>query len=275
MNTNLIRVHDQKELENIIFTGIIKSGGNTKLGNSMGTISKLMGDRDYFVPELGMTIHGSCGNYCHGCNGECGCGDGDKPPCYVWKSYVRHTNQNTGECSVIYGHAKTTLAFRQDLARAFASMDLQLSRKRKPFNQIRGDQSGEIENTAELVEYYRLARKHPETHFYLYTKNFDALNASIIIEKMPSNITILVSIWHEYGIAEYKQLQHLPNIKAFVVVDKDWTIERYAEYGIIITTMCGAYNERGRMNKKVTCDVCKKCFDRKANHKVIGCFDHR
>lgn len=239
-----------------IYKNIIKSNGNIKLGSHMGTISKIYGNKEIYVEKLGCCVRGTCGKYCAGC---------DKA-CYVRASY-RYG-------SVILGHAKTTLAFRQDIARAFAEMDLQLSRKRKPFKQVRINQSGEIESTEELTRYYWLARKHPESDFYLYTKNFDALRESLILEKLPKNITILISVWHEYGLAVFNEYKHIPNIKAFVYVDDTWNAEKYAENGIVITTWCKAYDERGKLDHNITCDKCHKCFDRLGSHKVVGCHAH-
>lgn len=227
---------------------LIKSNGNIKLGN-MGTTSKLMGNDDIYVKSLGISVKGSCGCHCKYC---------DKA-CYVRKSY-RYP-------SVILGHARTTIAFREDLAKAFEQMDLQLTRKKKPFAQVRINQSGEIETTAELLGYVGLAKNHPETDFYLYTKNFDAVRETIASTTLPDNLTILISIWHEYGLTEYHEFESIPNIKAFVYMDG-------YKYDLAIGTTCRAYDENGKLDHNITCDKCRKCFDRKANHKVIGCNEH-
>ena len=235
---------------------LIKSNGNTKLGHSMGTISKLMGNKPIYVKALNAWIPGTCGGHCAECEHDC----------YVRKSY-RYG-------SVILGHARTTIAFREDLAKAFESMDMQLSRKRKPFDTVRINQSGEIESPAELAWYMWLAERHPETAFYLYTKNFDAVRSVVLMENLPENITILISVWHEYGLDVYKEFEHIPNIKAFVYVDNAWTVEKYAEHGLKITSFCKAYDEKGKMDHNITCDKCRKCFDRLGSHKVIGCYAH-
>ena len=226
---------------------LIKSNGNIKLGHSMGTISKLMGNDIYEVN--GIKVAGTCGKHCEVCKKEC----------YVKKSY-RYP-------SVVLGHARTTIAFREDLAKAFDSMDVQLSRKRKPFAQVRINQSGEIETTAELLGYVELATKHPETDFYLYTKNFEAVRETIATATLPNNLTILISVWHEYGLAEFKEFEDLPNIKAFVYMDG-------FQYDLEIGTTCKAYGKDGKLDHNITCDKCRKCFDRRNNHKVIGCNEH-
>ena len=56
------------------------------------------------------------------------------------------------------------------------------------------------------------------------------------------------------------------------MVDKEWTKAEYYLKGIEITSMCGAYDEKGKMNHNVTCDKCKKCFS--VNNKCVGCYEH-
>lgn len=231
---------------------IIKSQGNIKLGKTMGTISKLMGNELIYIDKLGTEVMGTCGGYCEGC----------KKACYVRKSY-RYP-------SVKLGHARTTLAMRSDLMKAFSDMDMQLSRKRKPFVTVRINQSGELESMAEFIGYCDLARLHPETQFYLYTKASDYIVEPLLAGVAPDNITVLVSIWHEYGIDTYNMLKHLDNVKAFVYCDG----YDYSQHGLEIQTMCHAYDENGKLDHDITCDKCKKCFNRLASCKVIGCNDH-
>lgn len=225
-------------------------GGNIKLGN-MGSFSKLFGN-DTFVTPYG-DVTGTCGTHCEGC----------KEKCYVRKSY-RYG-------SVIKNHAKNTLAFRTDLKRAFMDLHMQLTRKRKPFDVIRINQSGEIETTEELMSWIDLAKQHKESHFYIYTKNYFAVFetiAAVGAENMPDNFTILISVWHEIGINEYKVLSGYSFIKAFVYLDGF----DYSKYDIIPDTGCFAYDDKGKLDHNITCDKCCKCFNRV--HKVIGCNAH-
>ena len=225
-------------------------GGNIKLGN-MGSFSKLYGNDEITTPYGEIT--GTCGHHCEGC----------KEHCYVRKSY-RYP-------SVIKNHAKNTLAFRVDLAKAFKDLHLQLTRKRKAFDVIRINQSGEIETTYELCNWIYLARNHPESHFYIYTKNYLAvfeMIAEIGPENVPDNFTILISVWHEIGINEYKVLSGYSFIKAFVYLDGF----DYSKYNIIPETGCFAYDKHGKLNHNITCDKCRKCFNR--THKIIGCAAH-
>ena len=246
------------------------ANGNTKLGKTMGVYSQLMGDDNYWIPELQMYVRGTCGKHCAGCKGNC----------YVLKSYLRYTARDTGKCSVKLGHARNTIAYRENAENWFTDLHNQLSRKRKPFETIRLNQSGEIEDALQFALFCRLAAWHTESKFYIYTKNYDVVIPALLSGNVPENLTVLISIWHEYGIEENKKVAHLENVKAFVYVDynKDaengWNLSDYAERGIIITTMCKAYDERGKMNHEITCDKCKKCFNRGKCHKVIGCLAH-
>lgn len=242
-------------------TARIRGGGNIKLGARMGTFSKLYGKAFHYVEKLGIAVKGTCGGHCAGCEGSC----------YVAKSYRRYK-------SVILGHARNTIAFRQDICGSFEALHKQLSRKRVPFQFVRINQSGELETSAEFCGWIGLARLHPETTFYLYTKAFDLVEWYLLNMDLPENITILYSIWHEYGISEYKRVAHVKNVKAFAYVDGrkpgGWTIADYAARGLDIQTTCTAYGTDGKMDHAVTCEKCRKCIRHGNDCKVIGCNDH-
>lgn len=230
---------------------LIKKNGNTKLGNSIGTISKLMGDQVYNIPSIG-EIMGSCGQFCKGCKGNC----------YVCKSY-RYP-------SVKLSHARTTLAFRLDINKAFDDMYTQIKSMRKPFEIIRIDQSGELESITEFNKYIELAKKCPGTKFYVYTKAYNFVTDQLLAGIVPENLIVLFSIWHEYGVAEYRKVEHLKNVKAFVYADG----YDYSKHNLFPSTWCKAYDEKGKMNHAISCDVCRKCFHCVDCWKVIFCNDH-
>lgn len=219
------------------------AAGNIKLGN-MATFSKLKGNEE-FSTCYG-TITGTCGGFCDGCSGAC----------YVNKSY-RYP-------SVIKGHARNTAAFRININQAFIDLDNQLNRKRKPFEIIRINQSGELESRTEFLKWCELAAKHTESIFYIYTKAYEFVED--LIDTMPVNIYLLVSIWHEQGISFYRQHKNAPQVKAFVYLDG----YKYPE-DIQPDTTCKAY-EGGKLNHAITCDKCRKCFNDK--NKIIGCSEH-
>lgn len=227
--------------------------GNVKLGRRVWSFSKLFGSRKWYVKKLNAYVEGTCGDFCRGvCEGSC----------YVAPSY-RYP-------SVIYGHAVNTIAMREDMTGLFTVLDGQLNRAKKTPDIVRINQSGELESRAEFIAWLTLAGDHPGTAFYLYTKAFKyivpALEAGV---KIPDNFTILFSVWHEHGQAEYKQFSSLEQIKAFVYMDG----YNYAADGLRIGTYCEAYRN-GKLNHDITCDKCKKCFSRRAGDKIIGCNNH-
>lgn len=240
--------------------------GNVKLGGNIATWSVLFGDATYDTPYG--PVKGTCTGVCEFCGHP---QPGKKrPPCYVAKSYRQP--------DVIKGHARNTLAMREDPQKAFADLDGQLSRKRKPVDGLRWNQSGEVENLEQFRGMTWVSGRHEETPAWIYTKQYGVVVPELLENGAPDNFTTLISIWHEQGIEEYKKLAHLPNVKAFVYLDPNkpggWGIEEYAAHGLIIQTLCHAYNEKGKLNHDVTCNVCTKCFNRLPNCKVIGCYDH-
>jgi len=259
----------------VIFDGT--SADNVKLGK-MGSWAMLFGNCDWYIPELKVTVKGTCGEFCRGCfnpeNPKCS-------KCYVAKSYLRNTNRNKdgskgdilkNKCTVKKGHAYRTIAmtmFRDDLLK---SLDKKLNNKRNKFKVVRINESGELTSYDDLALWCELAKRHPETIFYLYTKNYKVVRKALINGIVRENIFINISIWHEYGIEEYLEMKDHPQIRAFCLVDDEWSKLRYYAKGIEIDSMCGAYNENGNMNHNVTCDKCKKCFSNKS--KCVGCFSH-
>jgi len=283
MNNELVKMTKKqlKELKKLVLKGAKIKGGtaadNIKLGE-MGSWAMLFGSCDWYIPELDVTVKGTCGEYCQGCfNPE----NIKKSPCYVTKSYVMRTNKNEdgtagdiqqNPCTVKLGHAYRTIAmtmFRKDL---LLSLDKQLTNKRKKFEVVRINESGEFTCYEDLAMWCELAKRHPETVFYVYTKNYKAVRKALINGVVPGNLYINISIWHQLGIEAYLEMKDHPQIRAFVLVDEEWTVERYNRKGIEITSMCMAYDENGKMNHAVTCDKCKKCFS--CTNKCVGCFEH-
>lgn len=240
------------------FRAMFNKSGNIKLGNSW-SFSTAMGNEPVTTDYNGKHYEciGTCGKYCTGC----------KDACYVKKSY-RYS-------SVKFAHIRNTLAMINDMLAAFQDLNTQIVNAKTKPDMIRINQSGEMINKAYFLYWCELAAKHPEILYWTYTKAFDIVVPILLAGMVPDNLTVLFSIWHEYGIKEYKSCCHLDNVKAFVYVDGEYD---YAAHGIIIQTYCLAYalNSAGKMtmNHDITCDRCKKCFNRSTNCKVIGCLAH-
>ena len=253
---------------------------NIKLG-SMGSWAELAGDMDWYIPEIDFWIHGTCGKYCKGCfNPE----NPRKSACYCFKTYCMKTKRNNdgsvgdivlNKCSVKTGHAYRTLAmlfFREYL---LESLDNQLNRvKNTRSGKIRINEAGELTCKEDLLFWCELSKRHPEFQFYLYTKNLKAAKYCAEEDMISNNLFINLSIWHKFGIKEYLDLAWHPQIRAYVYVDREWTIDRYEKEGLHIQSMCGAYDIHGKMNHNITCDKCgnKHCCSH--FNKVTGCFAH-
>lgn len=226
-------------------------GGNIKLGN-MGSFSKVMGNDT--VTDGNISCVGSCSKYCS----ECGCA----MSCYVRASY-RYKSVRTR-------HIINTLAMRENLDSVYNDLYLQMYRKRNKFLVVRINQSGELETESEFKMWCRLASDFPMTEFYVYTKAFDLVTPTLLNGGCPNNLTVLFSIWHTYGLNEYKVVAHLPNVKAFVYCDGF----NYEMVGLKINTYCMAYAKDGKLDHNITCDKCRKCFNRLDSCKVVGCNAH-
>ncbi len=223
--------------------------GNTKVG-AIWTFSTLMGDNEYNTCYG--KIFGTCGSHCQGC----------KNSCYVTKSY-RYP-------SVIEGQARNTLAVRFFLDKAVEQLSGYVRRARKKPVACRFHQSGEIETLQQLLAYSQIAKENPEQTFYIYSKNYSVVVPALLAGFVPGNLVVLISVWHENGIKEYNRVKHLDNVKAFVYMDG----YDYSKHGLTVNTMCNAYDVNGKLDHDITCDKCKKCFNKLASCKVIGCFDH-
>lgn len=255
----------------------IKNQQNVKLGD-MGSWAELPGDCDYYIPELKMNIKGTCGEFCKGCYNK---NNPRGSACYVFKALMKYTKRNEdgsigdilkNECSVKLGHAYRTIAMTMYRDELLLSLDKQLTRKKKKFKIVRINESGEFTCYEDLEMWSELARRHPETIFYVYTKNYAAVRKALINAIVPNNFFINISIWHQVGIREYLEMKDHPQIRAFVLVDDVWTKERYLMEGLEITSMCGAYKEDGKLDHNVTCDKCRKCFGHTS--KCTGCNEH-
>ena len=217
---------------------------------------------EHFATKYGV-IKGTCGKHCNGCKGDC----------YVAKNYSSiESGKGTFRPSCRDGHARNTLALNEGgIYYVYESLNGQINRAKNKPAVIRINESGEIQSYVEFTELWcRLASDHPEISFYVYTKNYAAVTKAFERELVPANLTVLISVWHEYGIEEYKALESFDNVKCFAYDDGF----DYESHGLTLTTYCKAYDKNGKMDHNITCDKCRKCFNRNANSKCIGCMAH-
>lgn len=230
--------------------------GNIKLGNTWN-FSTVYGDeiKSIFYNGVKMEARGTCGKHCKGCKNDC----------YVKKSY-RYP-------SVVYSHIRNTIAIRTNPVAAFNDLETAIEKARNKPDIIRINQSGELENANIFRNWCKLAAKYPKIKFWLYTKAYNIVIPELLAGAVPENMTVLISVWHNYGIKEFKKVQHLSNVKAFVYDDGF----NYQDKGVNIQTYCKAYTMQGgkmSLNHNLTCDKCKKCFNRSASCQIIGSLPH-
>lgn len=223
-------------------------GKNRKLGNRIASWSTLMGDYVYNMPSPFKGITGTCGACCAGC----------KQKCYVRHSYFQP--------SVILAHAINTWGLRNEPWKVREDIATQLAKGK--IDIVRINQSGEVEDVFQFAMWCELARRFPEVKFYIYTKNYSVARAFLIGNQVPSNFTVNYSIWHDYGVKEYREVQGHPNVKAFIY-DDGYPIS------LKVDAICPAYKRFGdkvKLDHNITCEKCKLCFA--SNMHVISCIDH-
>ena len=224
-------------------------GKNRKLGNRIASWSTLMGDYKYNMPPPFQGIIGTCGGCCAGC----------KQKCYVRHSYFQP--------SVILGHTINTWGLRHEPWKVREDIAEQLAKGK--IDIVRINQSGEVENVFQFAMWCELAKRFPDVKFYIYTKNYMVAEAFLVGDQVAPNFTVNYSIWHDYGVGEYRRVMGHPNVKAFVY-DDGYPIS------LKVDAVCPAY-KRGPTGKvtldhNITCEKCKLCFDSMVH--VTSCIDH-
>ena len=131
MSTIMLKIADLKgDLPRII------GGGNIKLGDNplFGSWSTMKGGDDEirFVKKYGGSCSGTCGDCAKHCSSSC---------------YVNHSYRYG---SVIQRHAINTVYMKEDVATTFRILDEQLTARKKKFEIVRINQSGELTGFDEL-----------------------------------------------------------------------------------------------------------------------------
>ena len=213
------------------------SQGNRKIGKGIWAFSTLPGNKDnlLFVKGKGVltNIPGTCSHYCNDCFNH---------GCYAVRDAKLHSNA----CIPAWG--ENTLLLRENPERLFNEIDLfirdknikYLLTKEEKYHKVRiwrWHVSGEIESLTQLQLMNKVALKHPEVNFSVYTKNFDILSKYI----------------RKFGVKSIAQ-----NLKDCSLSEEDK--QRLAK-----TVHCPAVAKDGshrndQNGNPITCDHCKRCY---------------
>ena len=169
--------------------------------------------------------------------------------------------------AVAKGYIENTMFLREDINGLEKELVKQISKLNTDL--FRFDVSGEIETFEQLIMFLSVAYQQPEKIFYVYTKNYDAVNRYFETGcELPGNFHILISIWHSAGTDCFKKHMNHNNVHCFIYNDGF----NYNRYGLELLSncQCKAYNEKGKLNHDITCRKCKKCWTKK----IIWTFPH-
>lgn len=225
------------------------SPGNGKMGKGVYNISllpgagylKFKGTSGKFPKGKPLTnIKGTCGGVCE----SCGC----MKECYAVKALMRQHNT----CTQAWG--ENTLLAREDRDRYFKEIERFLALNLAPV--FRWHVSGEIMDEDYFVRMIQVAIHNPDTHFYVYTKRYDAIEGNV--NRIPHNFHVLVSIWHK----NYNNPASFPEF-----IYDDGTEEDLAS-----VPHCPAVNKDGK-ETGITCAQCRKCW-RVQNGDKIAVYAH-
>ena len=129
----------------------------------------------------------------------CGTCSADCPGCYA-KKCTRFDN-------VYMAYLRNTISAKRDARGTVAEVETQLFGGRKHAPQyFRIHDSGDFFSLEYFTAWAELAKRHPETRFYAYTKEADIVNA-YGVDNLPDNFTLLCSPWAGYcdAIADLPQ----------------------------------------------------------------------
>lgn len=243
--------------------------GNNKVGKKIHTFSTLPGNADHMLvlkakddkPEQLLTdIPGTCSKYCEYC-----AKDG---ACYAWRDAKLHHN------AVIKSWGENTLLLRAGLV--WKMIDDYITKKNAKKTQVeiwRVNVSGELESASDIRNWDKLAEKHPEVRFAVYTKNYEAVEAYLEELKAAGrtgtqpNFIVNISQWHHCAdefLAKYPA-------GTFNVFTYDDSMTKHCELSDADKAMlaklphCPAVTSAGHHAKKpdgtdITCSDCQRCY---------------
>lgn len=264
--------------------GLHISKGNSKIGPGIWSFSTLPGDAAHPLRLADGTlltdIPGTCGPACESCFGH---------GCYAVRDAKLHHNATIrawGENTLLlrsgrlWGELEAFLTLKNGraikLLKGAAAADgttppdaVREARGLAGVKAFRIDVSGEVEDEAQLAEWTRLAARHPETLFGVYTKRYGALGAYLDAhpEGFPPNMCVNVSQWRgcadaflaKYAWAGLNVFEYDPTNRA------GHGLTEAESARLAKAAHCPAVTKEGHHallpdGSPVTCDHCMRCY---------------
>ena len=248
--------------------------GNVKLGNGIYTFSTLPGDMMHKLyikgkSVLACNITGTCSGHCNACfdNG-----------CYAVKSVQQYYK------SVVPAWGGNTILLRS--GKLFDELDKYIKSKNRwaarapemaEIKTFRINVAGELRNSDDVEGWNELAKKHPETVFSVYTKNYEAVEGFMARHPKGTepNFVINISQWH--GCAD-KFLKRFPGKFNVFEYDDSNREDNRLSYDELVrlrgVTHCPAVDSNGKHAKTtsgepITCSSCMRCYRKGFTHTAV------
>lgn len=225
---------------------IYLSKGNIKIGKGVYSFSTLPGNENNLINYHGepLKISGTCSKHCATCFKGC---------------YAKRSCRNP---QPLQTYINNTILLKRDYLEAFKEIDRQITESPK-IELFRWNVSGEIQSYNELVEKMmnKIAKKHPDIIFWVYTKNYEELDKFMQLEKKTvDNFTINLSQWHHCADAMAKKYEGKINVFEYDDSNKKKNelsmedIDRLSK-----VKHCPAVDSNGK-STGVQCKQCGRCF---------------
>ncbi len=240
----------------------IQKGGNIKTGKEW-LLNTLPGDHLIKVQGRELTnVHGSCQGCCDGCESFC----------YAINGARQHHN------AVVPSTIKNLILYRMDPVRFEEELDAELSKwslKTKEDKVFRWHASGEIEDRNYLDMMMRVAEKHPDVHFYSYTKRFMWIKDYLDIhEDFPTNFVWNLSVWGDNLEKSGFPKEYLSKVQRFEWKD-EISVEEYNHNIHCQSVIHDKEGEKkGHLNHEKNCRVCGLCWRGRCKGRTILVYNH-
>lgn len=254
------------------------SKGNRKIGNTIWSFATVPGNSKHRPVVKDGTIlsnvSGTCSKYCDGCARNGGC--------YAWRDFMLHHNVT------VKAWSENTNLLREN--KAFDEIDRFITKENmryytthdKKFLKVktfRINTSGEIENLYQFEGWNKLAIKHPEVVFSVYTKAYDVVEEFLNkYDDTAPNFVVNISQWNH--VADKFLSKHIDKFNVFEYdgsnkkhhnISKE-DCERLSKIKHCPAVLKNGHHRKNKDGSLVTCDQCRRCY--KKTKQVTAVYSH-